>query len=115
MSSAKSTTPMQRPDPSLHGAIPLASFAALCASARLVTGSDLPQQIPLPLRSPRPYCANSRGEDAFSTPALPTRAWRVAPMLLGTHGCVCDGSASTKIVSSIYLQIIVCPRATTLL
>jgi hypothetical protein len=30
------------------------------------------------------YCANSRGHDASSTPVLPRRAWRVAPMLLGT-------------------------------
>jgi hypothetical protein len=60
------------------------------------------------------HCANSRARDASSTPALPSRAWRVAPMLLGTDGCVCDGSASTKIVSSIYLRTVICPRATAL-
>jgi hypothetical protein len=118
MRSAKSTSTMQRPDPSLHGAIPLASFAALCARPSLVTGPLHHRRSTHRARRPllsTQHRANSRARDASSTPALPSRAWRVAPMLLGTDGCVCDGSASTKIVSSIYLRTVICPRATALL
>jgi hypothetical protein len=41
-------------------------------------------------------------EDAFSNAALFAAKWRVAPMLLGTAGCV---RLSTKIVPFIYLRL----------
>jgi hypothetical protein len=62
------------------------------------------------------YCVLAQTAEGTTHPARPPCTPGVARRtnVAGNYGCVCDGSASTKIVASIYLRIVICPRATTL-